>query len=39
MSDKQVSIGREVRGDTERVRPILLAIAGDSGTGKTTLTA
>ena len=39
MSDKQVSIGREVRGETAEVRPILLAIAGDSGTGKTTLTA
>ena len=39
MSDKQVSIGREVRGETTQVRPILLAIAGDSGTGKTTLTA
>ncbi len=38
MSDKQVNIGREVRGDGG-VRPILLAIAGDSGTGKTTLTA
>jgi phosphoribulokinase len=39
MSDKQVSIGREVRGENGAVRPILLAIAGDSGTGKTTLTA
>ncbi|MEA2901914.1 MAG: phosphoribulokinase [Actinomycetota bacterium] len=39
MSDKQVSIGREVRGENPEVRPILLAIAGDSGTGKTTLTA
>ena len=39
MSDKQVSIGREVRGENAEVRPILLAIAGDSGTGKTTLTA
>ena len=39
MSDKQVSIGREVRGENVEVRPILLAIAGDSGTGKTTLTA
>ncbi len=39
MSDKQVNIGREVRGDGGSVRPILLAIAGDSGTGKTTLTA
>jgi phosphoribulokinase len=38
VSDKQVNIGREVRGDGG-VRPILLAIAGDSGTGKTTLTA
>ena len=39
MSDKQVTIGREVRGENGGVRPILLAIAGDSGTGKTTLTA
>ncbi len=40
MSDKQVTIGRgEGRGGNGTVRPILLAIAGDSGTGKTTLTA
>jgi phosphoribulokinase len=39
MSDKQVNIGRQVPGEADKVRPILLAIAGDSGTGKTTLTA
>jgi len=38
MSDKQVSVVREGRGE-ERPHPIMLAIAGDSGTGKTTLTA
>lgn len=40
MTDKQVTVQRE--GDARRWvrdRPILLAIAGDSGTGKTTLTA
>jgi phosphoribulokinase len=39
MSDKQVNIERGGRPDGGPVRPILLAIAGDSGTGKTTLTA
>ncbi len=39
MSDKQVNIGRQVPGEAVKARPILLAIAGDSGTGKTTLTA
>jgi len=40
MTDKQVSIQRESRdGGGAGVRPILLAIAGDSGTGKTTITA
>ncbi len=39
MSDKQVNIGRgDGRGEGGGVRPILLAIVGDSGTGKTTLT-
>jgi phosphoribulokinase len=40
MSDKQVNIQREGGGETPvGRRPIMLAIAGDSGTGKTTLTA
>jgi phosphoribulokinase len=40
MSDKQVTIHREGGGeDAKGLRPIMLAIAGDSGTGKTTLTA
>ncbi len=40
MTDRQVNIQRE-RGDGggAGVRPVLLAIAGDSGTGKTTITA
>ena len=38
--DKQVNIQREGGGEvTNGHRPIMLAIAGDSGTGKTTLTA
>lgn len=36
MTDKQVKIQRE---GGEGVRPVLLAIAGDSGTGKTTITS
>jgi phosphoribulokinase len=40
MSDKQVNIQREGGGEAANGRrPIMLAIAGDSGTGKTTLTA
>ncbi|MGI8984874.1 MAG: phosphoribulokinase [Acidimicrobiales bacterium] len=40
MTDKQVNIQRERgNGGGAGVRPILLAIAGDSGTGKTTITA
>jgi len=40
MTDKQVNIQREGGGErVEAHRPIMLAIAGDSGTGKTTLTA
>ena len=40
MTDKQVSIQREGGGEGGNGRrPIMLAIAGDSGTGKTTLTA
>lgn len=40
MTDKQVTVQREGdAGRWHRDRPILLAIAGDSGTGKTTLTA
>lgn len=39
MRDKQVAIGRGGGGNGPAVRPIMLAIAGDSGTGKTTLTA
>jgi phosphoribulokinase len=41
MSDKQVNIQREGGGEGggNGRRPIMLAIAGDSGTGKTTLTA
>ncbi len=41
MTDKQVNVQRERGGDGGAgggVRPILLAIAGDSGTGKTTIT-
>jgi phosphoribulokinase len=40
MTDKQVNIQREGGGErADAHRPIMLAIAGDSGTGKTTLTA
>jgi phosphoribulokinase len=39
MTDKLVDIQRVGGGDGGGVRPILLAIAGDSGTGKTTITA
>ena len=41
MTDKQVNIQREGGGEGggNGRRPIMLAIAGDSGTGKTTLTA
>ena len=40
MTDKQVNIQREGGGEgANGRRPIMLAIAGDSGTGKTTLTA
>ncbi len=40
MTDKQVNVGRERgNGAGNGHRPIMLAIAGDSGTGKTTLTA
>ena len=41
MTDKQVNIQREGGGEAANGarRPIMLAIAGDSGTGKTTLTA
>ena len=40
MTDKQLNIQREGGGETANGRrPIMLAIAGDSGTGKTTLTA
>ncbi len=41
MTDKQVNIEREASrdgGSDSGVRPIMLAIAGDSGTGKTTIT-
>ena len=38
MNEKQVNIQRERGGGGGR-RPIMLAIAGDSGTGKTTITA
>jgi phosphoribulokinase len=37
--EKQVNIQRESGGERAAVRPIMLAIAGDSGTGKTTITA
>ncbi len=38
MSDKQLNIDRSVRGNGESTtRPIMLAIAGDSATGKTTI--
>ncbi len=40
MTDKPVNVGRERgNGAGNGQRPIMLAIAGDSGTGKTTLTA
>lgn len=40
MTDKQVNVQREGGGGASSGhRPIMLAIAGDSGTGKTTLTA
>ncbi len=40
MTDKQVNFQREAGGEGGNGhRPIMLAIAGDSGTGKTTLTA
>ena len=40
MTDKQVNVGRDRgNGAGNGQRPIMLAIAGDSGTGKTTLTA
>jgi phosphoribulokinase len=39
MMDKQVNVGRQRRNGANGHRPIMLAIAGDSGTGKTTLTA
>ena len=39
MTDKQVNIQREGGGERGAIRPIMLAIAGDSGTGKTTITA
>ncbi len=38
MTDKKMTIQREFGGGG-RPRPIMLAIAGDSGTGKTTITA
>ena len=39
MTDKQVNVQREGGGETGGVRPIMLAITGDSGTGKTTITS
>ena len=42
MPDKQIKVMRNKHGDAvtkDRRRPIMLAIAGDSGTGKTTITA
>ena len=38
MTDRQVNVQRRRRGPNG-LRPIMLAIAGDSGTGKTTITA
>lgn len=39
MPENQTSTARSSQGDTkDSVRPIMLAIAGDSGTGKTTVT-
>jgi phosphoribulokinase len=38
MTDKQVSFEREGKTNGDGTQPILLAIAGDSGTGKTTIT-
>ncbi len=40
MTDKQVTVDKEARGRVASgVGPVLLAIAGDSGTGKTTVTS
>ena len=39
MSDKDVNVQRVSGGRGPAARPIMLAIAGDSGTGKTTITA
>ncbi len=42
MSDKHMNVQRASRGNADgrgTLRPIMLAIAGDSGTGKTTVTA
>ncbi|MEA2843357.1 MAG: phosphoribulokinase [Actinomycetota bacterium] len=39
MTDKQVNVEKGGGGEGKRVQPILMAIAGDSGTGKTTITA
>ena len=41
MTDKQMNVRRagKPNGKTNGIRPIMLAIAGDSGTGKTTITA
>jgi phosphoribulokinase len=41
MSDKQMNVMRANRGSggSNGLRPVMLAIAGDSGTGKTTITA
>ncbi len=39
MTDKQVNVERAGGAEGKPVHPILMAIAGDSGTGKTTITA
>jgi phosphoribulokinase len=38
MSEKQMNVQRATRGSGGGQRPIMMAIAGDSGTGKTTVT-
>ena len=38
MSDKQLNVLRDTHAGAGAVRPVMMAIAGDSGTGKTTVT-
>ena len=39
MSDEKAKVLRETQSSNGGLRPVMLAIAGDSGTGKTTITA